>query len=177
MEEADILTAFQSGEAATAIREALAVQAAPTPLSDSQLTAVADMVLLPQRRLTRTELVTIIGQQVVVGATNEQAVAQAVGSPIGFAGQTGNIRGVMAGAQAMNLSPADLARLAELIRDGLREIAQDDLIGRGHQPAQVREFVGELAALPNAMVLPQSTAVATTAVGPTAVNPQQTQEE
>ena len=178
MNETGILTAFQSGEAAAAIREALIAQDAPTPLSDAQLSAVADMVLLPQRRLTRTELVTVIGRQVVAGATNEHAVAQAVGSPIGFAGQTGNIRGVMAGARGMNLSPADLARLAELIRDGLRETAQDDLIGRGHQPAQVRELVTDLAALPGAMVLPQSTAVGASATGdPTAVNPQQTQEE
>jgi hypothetical protein len=44
-----VLAAFQSGEAAAAIREASA-----TPLSDEQLSAVADMVLLPQRRLTRT---------------------------------------------------------------------------------------------------------------------------
>lgn len=172
MDGADILAAFQSGAAAAAIRETLIAQDAPTPLSDGQLTAVADMVLLPQCRLTRTELVTVIGQQVAAGASNEQAVVQAIGSPVGFAGQTGNIRGVMAGAQVMNLSPAELARLAELIRDGLRETAQEDLISRGHQPAQVRALLHDLAALPSAMVLPQSTAVV-----PTATNPQQAQEE
>jgi hypothetical protein len=172
MGDAAVLAAFQSGEAAAAIREAT-----NTPLSDTQLSAVADMVLLPQRRLTRTELVTVIGQQVAAGATNEQAVVQAVGLPIGFGGQTGNVRGVLAGARAMNLSPADLSRLAELIRDGLRETAQEELISRGHRPAQVREFISDMAALPGAMVMPQSTAITPTTAGPTAVNPQQTQEE
>ena len=172
MDDSAVLAAFQSGEAATAIREA-----ADIPLSEAQLSAIADMVLLPQRRLTRTELVTVIGQQVAAGATNEQAVAQEIGSPIGFGGQTGNVRGVMAGAQAMNLSPADLARLAELIRDGLRETAQEELISRGYRPAQVREFVSDMATLPGAMVVPQSTVITPTTVDPTAVNPQQTQEE
>jgi hypothetical protein len=176
MDDAAVLAAFQSGEAAAAIREATTAQGAATPLSDTQLSAVADMVLLPQRRLTRTELVTVIGQQVAAGAANEQAVIQAVGSPIGFGGQTGSVRGVMAGARAMNLSPADLARLAELIRDGLREVAQEELISRGHQPAQVRELVSDMAALPGAMVLPQSTAIAPTAGDPTAVSSQETQE-
>jgi hypothetical protein len=176
MDDAAVLAAFQSGEAAVAIREALTAQGAATPISDTQLSAVADMVLLPRRRLTRTELVNVIGQQVAAGATNEQAIVQAVGSPVGFGGQTGNVRGVMAGARAMNLSPADLVRLAELLRDGLRETVQEELVGRGHQPAQVREFVSDMAALPSAMVLPQSTAVASTAVGVTAVSSQETQE-
>jgi hypothetical protein len=173
MDDAAVLTAFQSGEAAVAIiREAIAA-----PLSDEHLSAVADMVLLPQRRLTRTELVTVIGQQVAAGATGEQAVVQAIGSPIGFGGQTGNIRGVIAGARAMNLSPADLARLADLIRDGLRETAREDLVSRGYRPAEAREFISDMAALPGAIIVPQSTAVVPTAVDPPAVNPQQPQEE
>ena len=62
MDDAAVLAAFQSGEAAAAIREATAAQDSPTPLTDAQLSAVADMVLLPQRRLTRTELVGVIGR-------------------------------------------------------------------------------------------------------------------
>ena len=172
MGDATVLATFQSGEAAAAVREAIA-----TPLSDEQLSAVADMVLLPQRRLTRTELVTVIGQEAAAGATTEQAVIQAIGMPTGFGGQTGNVRGVMAGARAMNLSPAELGRLAEMIQDGLRDMVQAELTGRGYRPETVRDFVGDMAALPGAMVVPQSTAVAPTAVGPTAVPPQQPQEE
>ena len=154
MGDAAVLAAFQSGEAAAAVREAIA-----TPLSDEQLSAVADMVLLPQRRLTRTELITVIGQEAAAGATTEQAVIQAIGMPTGFGGQTGNVRGVLAGARAMNLSPAELARLAEMIQDGLRDVVQAELTGRGYRPEMVRDFVGDMAALPGAMVVPQTTAV------------------
>jgi hypothetical protein len=154
MGDAAVLAAFQSGEATTAIREAIA-----TPLSDGQLSAVADMVLLPQRRLIRAELVTVIGQEAAAGAITEQAVVQAIGMPTGFGGQTGNVRGVMAGARAMNLSPAELSRMAEMIQDGLRDIVQTELTGRGYRPEMVRDFVGDMAALPGAIVVPQTTAV------------------
>ena len=170
--DAAVLAAFQSGEAATAIREAT-----NTPLSEEQLSAVADMVLLPQRRLTHTELVTVIGQEAAAGATSEQAIAQALGMPIGFGGQTGNVRGVMAGARAMNLLPTDLARLSEMIQDGLRGAAQAELADRGYRMEMVRNFVNDMGALPDVMVVPQSTAVVPTASGPTTANPQQTQEE
>jgi hypothetical protein len=152
LDDAGVLAAFQSGEAAAAIRQVL-----DTPLSEEQLSAVADMVLLPQRRLSQTELVTVIGQEVAAGATSEQAVVQALGSPVGFGGQTGNVRGVMAGAQAMNLSPAELARLAGMIQAGLREAVQAELAGRGYGPEVVQDFVSDMAALPNAIVIPQTT--------------------
>ena len=108
--DAAVLAAFQSGEATATIHEA-----SDTPLSEAQLSAVADMVLRPQRRVTRTELVTVIGREAAAEATTEQAVIQAIGmgqtvSASGFGGQTGNVRGVLAGARAMNLSPAELAR-------------------------------------------------------------------
>ncbi len=172
LSDADQLTAFQSGEATDAIRDVV-----DTPLSDDQMSAVADMVMLPQRRVTREELVTVIGHEVAAGATNEQTVLQAIGSPVGFGGQTGNIRGVMAGARRMNLAAAELGRLAELIRDGLRETAQEELVTRGHQSVQVGEFVTNMAALPGMMVMPQSTADVPSAVVPTATQPPQTQEE
>lgn len=171
------LAAFQSGEAAAAIRETSA-----TPLSDEQLAAVADMVLLPQRRLTRAELVAVIGQEAAAGAADEQTVAQAIGMgpavvASGFGGQTGNVRGVLAGAQAMQLSPAELARLAELIQDGLRDLVQAELVGRGYSATQVHTFISDMAALPGSLVVPQTTAVPWTTVGPTAVGGQHALEE
>jgi hypothetical protein len=158
LDDTAVLAAFQSGEAAVTIRENLAAQDLDVPLSDEQLSAVADMVLLPQRRFTRTELVTIIGQEVAAGEDSEQAVVDAIGSPVSFGGQTGNIRGVMAGARAMNLSPAEMARLATLIGDGLRDAVQAELAGRGWRPDVVQEFVSDLTALPGAIVVPQTTA-------------------
>ena len=154
LSDAEQLTAFQSGAATAALRENL-----DTPLSDEQLSAVADMVLLPQRRLTRSELVVAIGQEAAAGATSEEAVVKALGMPVGFAGQTGNVRGVLAGASAMQLSPSDLARLAQMIQDGLRDSVQAELMGRGYQTSQVRSFISDMSALPAAMVVPQSTAV------------------
>ncbi len=172
LSDAAQLAAFQRGEATTAIRETSA-----TPLSDEQLAAVADMVLLPQRRLTRAELVSTIGQEAAAGAADEQAVALALGmgqmAPAsGFGGQTGNVRGVLDGARAMQLSPDDLARLAEMIQDGLRDLVQAELVGRGYPDAAVRTFISEMAALPASLVVPQSTAV-----GPAAVPPLQHLEE
>lgn len=158
MDDAAVLAAFQSGEAAAAIREAAAAQDSPTPLTDEQLSAVADMVLLPRRRLTRPELANVIGRQAAAGAGSEQAVVQAIGSPVGFGGQTGTVRGVLAGARDMTLSPADLTRLAGMIQDGLREAVQAELTAQGHPPEKVRHFVSDMAALPAALVVPQSTA-------------------
>lgn len=178
LNDAQILASFQSGEAREAIREQH-----NTPLNNDQLAAVADMVLLPQRRLTRGALAYAIGQVGVVNeAATEQDVAAAIGSPTGFGGQTGNVRGVLAGVQAMNLSPADLARLAEMIQDGLRDQVQAELANRGHRSEMVRSFVSELAALPGVLIVPQSTAVNPTVSEPTArgaaaVAPPQPEEE
>ncbi len=77
----------------------------------------------------------------------------------------------------MALSPAELARLAEMIQDGLRDEVQAELVGRGYQPTQAGTFVTDMAALPAAMVLPQTTSMAPKTGGPTAVNPPHTQEE
>jgi hypothetical protein len=59
----------------------------------------------------------------------------------------------------MQLSPAELARLAAMIQDGLRDTVQKELVGRGYQTAQVTDFISDMAALPSAMIVPQSTAV------------------
>ncbi len=64
----------------------------------------------------------------------------------------------MTGAEAMNLSPDELARLADLISDGLREVVQTELASRGHRPDLVRSFVSDLVSLPGAMIVPQTTA-------------------
>jgi hypothetical protein len=64
----------------------------------------------------------------------------------------------MAGAQALQLAPEELARLAALISHGLREEVQAELISRGHRPEVVHPFVSSLAALPAAVTFPQTTA-------------------
>ena len=49
-----------------------------------------------------------------------------------------------------------------MIQDGLRQVVQDELAGRGHRPEVVRDFVSDMAALPAVMTVPQSTAAAST---------------
>ena len=151
--DAEILAAFQSGEAATALRSTL-----DTPLANAELAAVADLVLLPERRLTRVQLAGVIGAQVETGRSTIAGVQAAIGSPVHFGGQTGNIRGVIAGAQALQLAPEELARLAEQIAAGLREAVQAELLQAGHRPEVVHPFVSSLAALPAAVTVPQTTA-------------------
>jgi hypothetical protein len=160
LDEAEILQAFQSGEAATALRSTR-----DTPLADAELAAVADLVLLPERRLTRAQLASVIGAQVETGSPTVEGVQAAIGSPVHFGGQTGNIRGVIAGAQALQLAPEELARLAEQISAGLREAVQAELLGRGHRPEVVHPFVSSLAALPAAVTVPQTTGTTTIAGG------------
>ena len=153
LDDAAILRAFQEGQATATLRAESA-----TPLSDAQLAAVADLVLLPQRQLTRTELVMAIGQQAAAGATSEQAVIEALAMPTDFGRQTGNVRGVLAGVQALSLSPADLAQLASLIRDGLWPAAQTALLDRGGAPDVVHAFISDVATLPHTLVVPQTSA-------------------
>ncbi|NLF65406.1 MAG: hypothetical protein GX579_12490, partial [Chloroflexi bacterium] len=164
--DAEILTAFQSGQAATDLRSTL-----DTPLADAELAAVADLVLLPERRLTRVQLAGVIGAQVETGRSTIAGVQAAIGSPVHFGGQTGNIRGVIAGAQALQLAPKELARLAEQIAAGLREAVQAELLQAGHRPEVVHPFVSSLAALPAAVTVPQTTAT------PVARNDEENSEE
>ncbi len=158
MEDAGILTTFQQGEAFTALR-----QVWDTPLRDDQLVAVADLTLLPQRRLTRTELVTIIGQQAVTDQADDQTVAAAIGLPPAlvsrsFGAQTGAVRGVLANAQAMALSASDLVALVEQLQRGQYAAAQAALIARGGTTDQTSELLSDLAALPGMLTIPQTTA-------------------
>ena len=40
-----------------------------------------------------------------------------------------------------------------MIQDGLRDVVQAELTDRGYRPEMVRDFVGDMAALPGAMVV------------------------
>lgn len=162
LDDKEILAAFQSGAALETVREQ-----SNTPLSDAQLAAVADLVLLPQRRLTRGELAQAIGEAAGANqAATEQDVAAAIGSPVGFAGQTGTVRGVLAGARELHLSPADLTRLVEMIQAGQQAKAQAELTSSGYRVERVRELLGDLAALSGSLVIPQTTAKFPAALSP-----------
>jgi hypothetical protein len=152
-DDAEVLATFQRGQATQALRGVI-----DTPLRDPELAAVADMVLLPQRQVTRADLVATIGQQMATGQASDVSVAAALGAPVHFGGQTAAVRGVIAGAQALQLAPEDMVRLAERLRDGLWAEAQTDLARQGFAPADIHRFFADLAALPPVLRLPQSTA-------------------
>lgn len=153
LNDAGILNTYQQGQASAALRATM-----DSALSDEQLAAVADMVLLPRRQVTRTELARAIGEQVAAGDATVDGLQHALGSPVHFGGQTGNMRGVIAGARALQLSPEELAQLAEFIREGLWQDAQRQLLERGHSAERVHTFIADLSGLPTVMSVPQSTA-------------------
>lgn len=153
-DNAGVLATFQSGEGIEMLRERL-----ETPLSDDQLAALTDMVLLPRRQLSRPELAQAIGQIAADPHADEQAVAERLSMPVGFGSQTGSVRGVLAGARAMDLTPEEMTRLAQMIQEGLREAVLAELIERGRQPEAARNFIGDLRALPESMIVPQSVQV------------------
>jgi hypothetical protein len=153
-DNAGVLATFQSGEGIEAVRGRL-----ETPLSDEQLAALTDMVLLPRRQLSRPELARAIGQIAPDPHADEQAVAERLSMPVGFGSQTGSVRGVLAGAREMGLRPEEMTRLAEMIQEGLREAVLAELIEGGSRPEAARNFIGDLAALPESMIVPQSVRV------------------
>lgn len=155
-DNAGVLTTFQSGEGIEAVRERL-----ETPLSDDQIKAVTDMLLLPRRQLSRRELARAIGKVAADpdADADEQAVATRLSLPVGFGSQTGSVRGVLTGAREMGLTAAEMGRLAQMIQDGLREAVLTELTARNQPEATARSFISDLSALPEAMVVPQSVRV------------------
>ncbi len=154
-DNAGVLTTFRSGEGVEMLRERL-----ETPLSDEQIKALTDMLLLPRRQLSRRELAHAVGQVAADPDADEQAVAERLSMPVGFGGQTGSVRGVLAGAREMGLTAEEMGRLAQMIQDGLREAVLTELTARNQPETAVRAFISDLSALPEAMVVPQSVRVA-----------------
>ncbi|MCB8975805.1 MAG: hypothetical protein H6657_00050 [Ardenticatenaceae bacterium] len=151
LDDAAIFTEFQQGRAAESIREQT-----NTPLLADQLAAVADMLLLPQRRVTRQELAGLIGRSVADGAVNEQPILAELNTPVHFGGQTGLIRELVNETRQLALSPEVLASLVALIEQGLRPQAQQALVGRGVAATDVELLLANLAALPQTLIMPQT---------------------
>ncbi len=113
--------------------------------------------MLPRRRLNRVALVDAIAAQATNPRADVDSLAASLGSPVGFGGQTGNVRGVLAGARTLNLNSADLTQLTEQIGQGLRQQALDTLTQRELPLQPARELISDIAALPAAITLPQTT--------------------
>lgn len=149
---AAILHQFQSGAALAAIREAT-----HTPLDDSQLRAVADLVLLPRQELSRVELGSAMVTAVIAGGDSEQDVADQLALPATFGSYTGAIRGVMAGILHMNLSQQEMREISQAMQAGKTAEMRQRLIQQGQTPQVVDDFFSDLESLPERLSIPQST--------------------
>jgi hypothetical protein len=160
-----ILSAFQSGDALTAIRETAAAAGTPLALSNNQLHALADTTLLPQRQLDVSGLLSAMQTTIQGGGGDDRALADHLNAPTHFGPLTGTIRTVMTGMGQMQLSAADAARISAQIQSGQGTQTRQELIGRGHAPAQVDRFIHSVASLPPTIAIPQSTTPATDSSG------------
>ncbi len=160
-----ILNTFQSGDALTAVRETAATAGTPLTLSNNQLHALADTTLLPQRQLDVSGLLAAMQATIQAGGGNDRALADHLNAPTHFGPLTGTIRTVMTGMEQMQLSATDAARIATQIQSGQGTQTRQELVGRGHAPAQVDRFINSVSSLPPTIAVPQTTTPATGASG------------
>jgi hypothetical protein len=152
-----ILSAFQSGDALTAVRDTAAAAGSPLSLSNDHLYALADAAMLPQRQLDLGGLLTAMNETIQAGGGDDRALADHLHAPTHFGPLTGTVRQVMSGMQQMQLSPADVAHIAAQIQAGQGTQTRQDLLGRGHAPAQVDSFINNVSSLPPTISVVQST--------------------
>jgi len=152
---AAILTAFQSGPGFDAVRNQIE---GDTPLTDGQLTAVADMVLMPRRDVVPTQLDQTIAEVVGSGGTDREAAAT-MGVASHFGQATGAIRGTIQGAQEMGLSQAETTQLLADLRQGLIADVGSTLAATGASATTINHFISDASMLPTEKFqIPQSTA-------------------
>lgn len=151
----EILYQFQSGAAAETIRTQTGVQ-----LSDQQIAAVADSVLIPRRVVDKEEIAAAIHDALQQGYQSDSGLAAQLGTPQNFGGDTGSVRAVMESAAQMRLSREDMVEMARMVRDGLAQQVKSELTSRGYSRFNVDDFVDGLDSLPDAIQLPQSVAFA-----------------
>jgi len=145
LSEADILARFQQGEALADLG---------VPLTPTQQTALADLVLMPRRELGREELMKAM---VGMGKGQDTDLARQLGIPTGFASYTGLVRELMSQVQTLQLSQNDLQELVDHLSAGRHTMAQTDLLARGLEPGDVNPFLRNLSALPPKLLVPQTT--------------------
>lgn len=144
MDGAAILTAFQSGAGFDAVRNQIE---GDTPLSDGQLTAVADMVLMPRRDVVPAQLDKTIAEMVGSGGTDREAAAK-MGVVPHFGQATGAIRGTIQGAQEMGLSQVETTQLLADLRQGLVADVQSALAATGASATTINHFISDASMLP-----------------------------
>ena len=145
MDGAAIVSAFQKGDGYGQVRSRIE---GDTPLSDSQLTAVADMVMLPRSEVSPAQLDQTIAAT-VGGGGSDRDVAAALGVPSHFGNHTGAIRGTIQGAQEMGLSQAETAQVLTALREGLAAEVRHRLADTGATPTTINTFISDASMLPS----------------------------
>lgn len=144
---AEMLQTFQSGEAFGHIH---------SPLSESQLRALSDLVLQPQRQVGQEELLQNIGDLLDSGNSSDEDLAGYLGSPTHFGTHTRAIRGVMAGAAHLGVDSQQLLSISARLRSGNRQEVLAELVGQGHHRPAVQDFLSDMELLPPRLLLPQT---------------------
>ena len=137
-----------------------------SPLTPEQKTAVTDLVLQPRRAVSQADLVEGMAEMRAAGGRSDRELATLMGSPTHFGPQTGEIRAVLQGIEALQLTADELRDLAATLRSGGE--AASYLTRQGTSPAAAATFSRDLNQLSGGLSLPQTTATQTTAA-PTVV--------
>lgn len=139
-----ILNTFQSGEGFTVVRDRIEGE---SPLSEAQLTAVADMVTMPRREVTPAELTQTIAATVSSGGSDREAAAT-LGATAHFGHHTRTVRGTIEGAQEMGLTQAQTAQILANIQRGLIEEVRSTLTATGASQTTINNFIADASMLP-----------------------------
>jgi hypothetical protein len=145
MDGTAIVSAFRKGDGYGQVRSRIE---GDTPLSDSQLTAVADMVMLPRSEVSPAQLDQTIAAAVGSGGSDKD-VAAALGAATHFGNHTGAIRGTIQGAQEMGLSQAETTQVLTALRAGLATEVRHRLADTGASPTTIKTFISDASMLPS----------------------------
>lgn len=145
MSEAAILHQFQSGAALGDLE---------TPLTAAQQSALADLVLMPRRILSRDELVQAMGG---LESGRDTDLARQLGVPSGFTSYTGLVRELLTQVQAFQLNQSELTDILAQLQTGQHELARNELLARGLDEGEINPFLRNLGALPSRLLVPQTT--------------------
>ena len=70
---------------------------------------------------------------------------------------TGLVRELLSQVQALELSQSDLHEIVTQLEAGQSRVAQTDLLARGLEAGEVNPFLRNLSALPDTLLVPQTT--------------------
>lgn len=142
--DSEILKAFQSGEAMEQIQTHLPEE---SPLTHDQLHAITDMALQPTRDVSPQALGNALGQALEKNG-NEADVAHALGSQMtDMSSITGEIRGVLASAQRLSLTAADMRQVAAQLEQNLTAQVHQLLSSKPGSPSEKEKFINNLSSL------------------------------